>query len=102
MRVRISPGALSSYLNWRAGSALPDGTWVVAEHLARQDNELGPYYFAHKTAQGWQFGASSPEGLLLAPAEGCVLCHKDAPADEIFGPGSVPTNSTEVQRPDGG
>ena len=104
MRVRITSAALPSYLNWYVQAVMPENTWIVAEHQARQDNTPGPYYFAHKTRTGWEFGSATPEGYLVVPPNAaCARCHAEAPADSVFGLKLAPHAQTNIdQRPDGG
>lgn len=104
LRVRITPAALPSYLSWHVEAVMPEDTWIVAEHRARQGNAPGPYYFAHKTSTGWEFGVATPEGYLVAPPHAaCARCHAEAPADSVFGIKWAPPVLPQIdQRPDGG
>ena len=95
-------GSLPSYLNWHAGLTMPNDTWLVAEHTARQGAARGPYYFAHKAATGWEFGASTADGWLLKTDKSCAGCHAEAPADFVFGFVRPPPSAQKEQRPDGG
>jgi hypothetical protein len=102
MLVRVTPAALQAYLDWRQGDTLPEGTLLVAQHFDRKGATPGPFYFSKKTANGWQFGAASADGWLLPTNDACALCHSEAPADHVFGLGSLVTSPNETQRPDGG
>ena len=104
MRVRITPAVLPLYLGWYVEAVMPEDTWIIAEHQARQDNTPGPYYFAHKTRTGWEFGSVTPEGYLVVPPDStCARCHAEAPADSVFGLKLAPHAQLQIdQRPDGG
>ncbi|GEM_PF-2397041 len=103
LRVRITPASLPAYLAWHVGAVMPEDTWIVAEHFAREGQVRGPYYFAHKSAAGWEFGSANSEGALMPATSACQRCHAEAPADFVFAAvppaGSRPENN---QRPDGG
>jgi len=102
MRVRITSAVLPAYLGWYVEAVMPEDTWIVAEHQARQGNTPGPYYFAHKTHTGWEFGSATPEGYLVVPPNAaCARCHAEATADSVFGLKFVPQLQID-QRPDGG
>src|ERR1700690_2172562 len=102
MLVRVIPSALQSYLNWHRGNTMPVDVWLVAEHRSRNGSTQGPYYFAHKTANGWNFGSATADGWLLPATNACTACHSEAPADNLFG--FVPTAPAlpGTKRPDGG
>lgn len=103
LRVRITPSSLPAYLAWQAGSSMPPGTWIVAEHVGKEGGIAGPYYFANKTTAGWQFGSASPDGALLPPDPACSRCHAEAAADFVFGLMPRVTSRAQIdQRPDGG
>lgn len=91
-------------MSWHVDAVMPADTWIVAEHQARQGNAPGPYYFAHKTSAGWDFGSATPEGYLRAPPDAaCAHCHAEAPADSVFGLKSVSQAKPQIdQRPDSG
>jgi hypothetical protein len=80
---------------------MPNDTWLVAEHHSRQGSIQGPYYFAHKTIDGWTFGAATADGWLLATTHACLACHAEAPADNVFGLVPLATPSGDTKRPDG-
>ena len=86
-----------AYLHWRQGSTMPDDTWLVAEHHSRQGSLQGPYYFAHKIANNWIFGAATPDGWLLATTNVCITCHAEAPADNVFGLLPIATVAAETK-----
>jgi hypothetical protein len=104
LRVWITPAALPLYMSWHVEAVMPAGTWIVAEHRARQGDTPGPYYFAHKTSAGWDFGSATSEGYLTAPpAAACARCHAEAPADDVFGLKFAPLAKPQIdQRPDSG
>lgn len=100
--VRATHNALPDYVSWGVGKAMPEDSWLVAEHLPRNGPTPGPYYFAHKTAKGWQFGAATRDGWLIATSNACILCHSEALADHVFGLSPISTDALQTQRPDGG
>jgi hypothetical protein len=103
LTVRITPSALAAYRDWRVGGVMPEGTWIVAEHYARQGGARGPYYSANKSTAGWQFGAAMPDGGLVPPDAACFACHSEAPADFVFGLARRAAPRAQIdQRPDGG
>jgi hypothetical protein len=81
---------------------MPLDTWLIAEHKACQTGEAAPYYFAHKTDAGWQFGAATPDGWLLPGDPHCAKCHSEATADFVFGFPRTVIPAANEQRPDGG
>jgi hypothetical protein len=81
---------------------MPVDVWLVAEHRSRENSAQGPYYFAHKTASGWTFGAATADGWLLPATNACTTCHSEAPADSLFGFAPTATVVAETKRPDGG
>ena len=102
MLVRVTPNVATAYAKWQSGNTMPPGTILVAEHRPRQGTAQGPYYFARKTQNGWQFGAATADGWLLDTNNACILCHAEAPADNVFGLGSLATSPNATKRPDGG
>jgi len=98
----ITPSAQQTYLNWHRGNVMPIDVWLVAEHRSRSGSAQGPYYFAHKTATGWNFGAATADGWLLPATSACVACHSEAPADNLFGFVPEAPALPETKRPDGG
>jgi hypothetical protein len=102
MLVRVTPKVLDAYLNWHIGNTMPADTLLVAEHWSRQGTAQGPYYFALRNQNGWQFGAATADGWLLDTNNACIACHSEAPADHVFGLSPLATSPNDTKRPDGG
>lgn len=82
----------------RRGAVLPAGTLLVVSH----QHEGGLLHFAMKRpprASGagdpvrpapWEYTVVDDAGWIVESGRipSCVRCHEEAPADEVFGPGS--------------
>jgi hypothetical protein len=88
LEVRVTPAAsLPLYLDLVPGQSLPAGTQLAAFHQART-GEPGTIYAMEKLPDGtWRPLAADADGTLLqGNLTACLTCHRDAPADSVFGP----------------
>jgi hypothetical protein len=69
---------------WTARAAMPDGAQLVAEHLRRGTEDVGPLLVMEKADGAWRFTMVTSEGNVRDGAAACAGCHAQAPSDAVF------------------
>jgi hypothetical protein len=86
VEVRVTPAAADAYRSLSPATRFPAGV-TIAAFYRRPSGEAWSVYAMTKRADGWQYVVADPDGTLVNEGEltACVLCHREAPADGVFG-----------------